>query len=121
MAASDNFEAWLIAWPPGGCIELHNHGHSAGAVVVVGGELSETTGLEDQKGECCYMTRVVGAGESVSFGQSYIHSLANIEAAPALSVHAYSPRLTAMTHFKLLDGRLEPSHTVRYHAGLSVP
>src|SRR5580698_6525136 len=42
LAASDTFEAWVIGWPPGGTIELHDHGDSAGAVVVVDGELVET-------------------------------------------------------------------------------
>ena len=35
--ASQEFEAWIIVWPLGGAIELHNHGESGGAVVVAHG------------------------------------------------------------------------------------
>ena len=43
MLCSTAVEAWVIAWPPGGAIELHDHGGSSGAVVVVAGELTETS------------------------------------------------------------------------------
>ena len=38
---TDAYEAWLIAWAPGGSLDLHDHGGSAGEVVVVEGELLE--------------------------------------------------------------------------------
>ena len=41
MVASPDFEAWVIGWPPGGAIELHDHGESSGAVVVAQGGLLE--------------------------------------------------------------------------------
>ncbi len=37
VAATDRYEAFVIAWPAGGAIDLHDHGDSAGAVVVVVG------------------------------------------------------------------------------------
>ena len=46
--SSQDFEAWVIGWPAGGSIELHDHGDSGGAVVVVQGELMVIT--EDGKG-----------------------------------------------------------------------
>ena len=30
IAATEAFEAWVIAWPVGGSIELHDHGDSSG-------------------------------------------------------------------------------------------
>src|SRR5271163_423229 len=50
LAASDTFEAWVIGWPPDGTISLHDHGDSAGAVAVAGGELVETLITEDVDG-----------------------------------------------------------------------
>src|ERR1700734_3693488 len=50
IAASEGFEAWVIGWPPGGAIELHDHGESSGAVVVVDGELVEMVVTEDGQG-----------------------------------------------------------------------
>lgn len=49
LAVSQAFEAWVIGWPPGGTIELHDHGGSSGAVVVAGGELVEIAVTEDRR------------------------------------------------------------------------
>jgi len=106
MAASESFEAWVIGWPTGARIDLHDHGPSAGAVVVASGELRETTPVEDGTGVGSWLTRVVTAGESVTFGPNYVHGLVNAGASVAVSVHVYSPRLTSMTYFDLVDGRL---------------
>lgn len=42
IARTPTYEAWVIAWPTGGGIELHDHGGSSGAFYVVSGELDET-------------------------------------------------------------------------------
>ena len=121
VAASANFEAWVITWPTGGHIDLHDHGTSAGVVAVASGELRETTPVEDGTGIGSWLTRVVSSGESVGFGPHYVHGLVNVEESTAVSVHVYSPRLTSMTYFELTDGRLERSRTLRYQDGLLVP
>ena len=41
LLGTDAYDAWLIAWAPGGTLDLHDHGGSAGSVVVVEGELME--------------------------------------------------------------------------------
>lgn len=43
VAANERFEAWVVAWPVGGAIELHDHGSSGGAVVIARGALRETS------------------------------------------------------------------------------
>jgi hypothetical protein len=40
IAATDRFEAWVVGWPVGGNIELHDHGGAAGAVVTSRGHWS---------------------------------------------------------------------------------
>jgi len=42
LLETDECEAWLLGWPVGGGIELHDHGSSSGALVVVEGTLLET-------------------------------------------------------------------------------
>jgi predicted metal-dependent enzyme (double-stranded beta helix superfamily) len=119
LAASDQFEAWVIAWPPGGTIELHDHGGSAGAVVVVTGELTETTLSEPTPRRIELVTTQLDAGGAVSFGPRCIHDMANVSAALTISVHVYAPRLTAMTYYRVAGDRLEVNRTVRYRLGKS--
>jgi Cysteine dioxygenase type I len=95
-------DVWLISWLPTQGTQLHDHGGSAGSFTVLSGELSEAVaspgGLRDN---------VRTAGESVGFGAHYVHDVRNLSAAPAVSVHAYSPPLATMTFYDLVDGRLE--------------
>jgi hypothetical protein len=48
----------------------------------------------------------VNAGQIRSFGPEYIHDVRNTSAAVAVSVHAYSPPLTEMTRYDLIQGGL---------------
>jgi mannose-6-phosphate isomerase-like protein (cupin superfamily) len=121
MVASDTFEAWVIAWPPGGAIELHDHGGSSGAIVVASGELTETTVTERPDGVANTETTVLPAGTSTTFAAPHVHDLVNLGAVPAISVHTYAPRLTAMTHYDLAQGRLVNGRTVRYRFGAAIP
>src|SRR5689334_22093805 len=41
LIASDRWEAWVIGWTPGQHVEMHDHGHSAGFLVVAEGNLVE--------------------------------------------------------------------------------
>jgi predicted metal-dependent enzyme (double-stranded beta helix superfamily) len=121
MVASDRFEAWVIAWPPGGSIELHDHGGSAGAVVVASGQLTETTLFELKDQEVEIETTTLTAGESMTVAPNDIHDVANLAAVPAISVHVYSPRLTAMTFYQITHRRLQVNRTVSYRLGEANP
>jgi mannose-6-phosphate isomerase-like protein (cupin superfamily) len=112
MAVSDWFEAWVIAWPPGGGIELHDHGRSAGAVVVASGKLAETTVAERTDGSFVTVSRILSAGSSVTFASHHVHDIVNLGTVPAISVHVYAPRLTNMTYYEISGGRLNVSRTV---------
>jgi len=114
IAASETYEAWVITWPPGGRIELHDHGLSSGAVTVASGELRESTVVQSEGGSAHCETKLVGAGESVTFGAHYVHDFANVGTSSARSVHVYAPRLTAMTYFDLVDGNLVRGDTIRF-------
>jgi predicted metal-dependent enzyme (double-stranded beta helix superfamily) len=120
MTASDGFEAWVIAWPPGGAIELHDHGGSAGAVVVAVGELIETSIVSQSSGEVALRTSTIESGGSLAFGGRHVHDIANAGDTPAISVHVYAPRLTSMTYYRIIEGALEPGATLRYQFGEAV-
>ena len=104
LALTDLFEAWAIGWPPGGTIELHDHGLSRGAVVVAAGELVETTVRATSRGVTLIGTHHIGAGDHRQFGPHYVHDLRNGGEEPAVSVHVYGPRLTEMSYYEM-DGR----------------
>lgn len=90
-------EVWIIEWGRATSLDLHDHGGSSGAVQVIRGELVETfTDLETR--------RPVGArrfrpNDRFSFGADHVHEIWNPTFEPALSLHAYSPRLTAMNFY----------------------
>ncbi len=105
LAESESFEAWAIAWPAGGAIELHDHGLSAAAVVVAVGEITETK-VTAHGGVVRSWSRSVKAGGSFTVDPHEVHDVANLGASPALSVHVYSPRLSEMTYYEVENGRL---------------
>jgi predicted metal-dependent enzyme (double-stranded beta helix superfamily) len=99
-------EVWVISWLPGQSTGFHDHGGSAGAFAVVWGTLVErrvvgarTTGQ--------VLAKPIGAGGARAFGPRYIHDVRNAAASSvAVSVHAYSPPLPAMTRYELTPGGL---------------
>ena len=107
FARTEACDAWLIAWPIGGAIQLHDHGESAGAIVVVSGALEETRIKRNTAGvfEPARSTLVAG-GVPASFSRHEIHDVTNAGPAAALSLHVYSPRLTTATFYELLGDKL---------------
>lgn len=97
-------EIWLLSWLPGQRTGFHDHGASAGAFAVAAGTLSEHTA---RAGRADQAVRVLRAGNARSFGRDHVHDVHNESAAPAVSVHAYSPPLTSMRRYELTAGGLE--------------
>jgi hypothetical protein len=110
LLATPQYEAWLIAWAPAGGLELHDHGGSRGAVHVAQGRLTEA--YADPGSAGALRTRVLPAGLGVDVPAPRVHEVWNPGPGAALSVHVYSPPLTAMTFFdRDADGALVPSGT----------
>jgi predicted metal-dependent enzyme (double-stranded beta helix superfamily) len=110
LLAKEGFEAWLLGWPAGQGIELHDHGGSSGGLYVVEGHLVETFAVP---GTGRLRRRRLAAGQAISFGPDHIHDVANAGRRPALSIHVYSPRLRSMTFYSHRRGRgLETLRTV---------
>lgn len=121
IVANEQLEAWVVAWPVGGAIELHDHGNSVGAVVVARGTLSETSVRPGDDRTLLATSTSIGTGEHVVFGREYVHDFVNGGPGPALSVHVYSPALRWMTYFHWSDrDGLVGVRTEDYREGLLV-
>ena len=115
----EELDIWLISWVPGHATELHDHGGSLGALTVVSGSLNEFRW--DGRG---LRRRRLDAGDQAGFPLGWVHDVAwaprpvprppteapteaPTKAAapvqPTLSVHAYSPPLTAMSYYDVTD------------------
>jgi predicted metal-dependent enzyme (double-stranded beta helix superfamily) len=103
LLREEDREVWLLSWLPGQRTGFHDHGRSAGAFTIVQGCLRERTapgGRPEAAGAALL------PGSVRSFGPRYIHDVGNESAAPAVSVHAYSPPLTTMDRYDVSGGRL---------------
>jgi hypothetical protein len=96
LAVTDGFEIWAIHWPPGGHLELHDHGDSSGAFFVVRGSLREHSVRPDGS----VTERLVGTRRGRSFGLGYVHDVASGHDAVTTSVHAYAPPMERMTFYR---------------------
>jgi predicted metal-dependent enzyme (double-stranded beta helix superfamily) len=105
ITLDDSHEVWLISWLPGQETGFHDHGGASGAFTVALGTLLESRpGLA---GTSQVLAKPVGAGGVRSFGPRYIHNVRNASAASvAVSVHAYSPPLSAMTRYEMTQSGL---------------
>jgi hypothetical protein len=108
VARTPDFDAWLIAWPRRGKVELHDHGTSGGALSVISGSLVESVPWRDDTGRLSLVHKELRAGTTLGFGPGHVHDVTNEAAEHALSLHVYSPALTSMTSFGLVGNRLVP-------------
>lgn len=104
LMCDDRVDVWLISWTTDQGTQLHDHGGSLGAYTVVSGELDEVA-WDPISGELVDQT--VAAGDAVAFGHAYTHDVRNVHSETAVSVHAYSPPLTHMNFYDVVDGKLE--------------
>ena len=101
---SDGYEVWLISWLPGQSTGFHDHGGSAGAFGVVWGALDEC--VVPLGGGSALVSQVT-SGDVRAFGPRFVHDVRNsATGSVAVSVHAYSPPLPAMTRYDLTPGGL---------------
>jgi predicted metal-dependent enzyme (double-stranded beta helix superfamily) len=111
LSVEADHEVWLLTFLPGQGTDLHDHGGSAGAFVVVSGQLTERT-VANTRGPVAGSDRprlvdaTLGAGTGRWFGPHHIHQLVNNSNRPAVSVHVYGPALKTMTRYELVAGRL---------------
>ena len=93
VLATDDYDVWLLQWPPGTSVEPHDHGASTGVFAVVTGEL-----LEIRWSKWLRHSRAVGPGEVVAVERGVVHDVV-ATAESSLSVHVYSPPLKWMSFY----------------------
>jgi hypothetical protein len=102
LHGGDEVDIWLISWVAERSTELHDHGGSLGALTVLSGSLAETR----WDGEALRHRRL-GAGDQAAFPLGWVHDVVRApgpgKVKPTLSVHAYSPPLTAMSYYEVTE------------------
>lgn len=93
-------DVWLISWTQEQSTELHDHAGSLGALTVVSGVVTER--FWTPSAGTLRERRLHGA-RGVGFPVGHVHDVVNTDPAPAVTVHAYSPPLTAMGYYEV-DG-----------------
>jgi rhodanese-related sulfurtransferase/predicted metal-dependent enzyme (double-stranded beta helix superfamily) len=105
---SNSCDVWLLAWERGQDTDWHDHGGSSGSFAVADGGL-----LEQYRAPTGRLShRRLGPGQAVAFGPGHVHDVAHGGQGSAISIHAYSPPLTAMTYYTSTDYGLIARQTV---------
>lgn len=109
LASTPDLQVWLISWPPGATTGWHDHGEAHGAFTTIRGRLTEEAWEPGRTGSVTAgpVRRTLGRGDARAFNDRHVHNVTNTGRVPAVSVHAYSPRLTTMTRYDVSTGRLE--------------
>jgi len=108
VLTTSDVELWLLTWLPGQDTELHDHGGSAAAFAVVTGALEEVRADADGR----LARSVHAAGSAVWVAPGAVHDVAHAGAGPAVSLHAYAPRLQRMTYWTAGPSGLRRGRTV---------
>lgn len=112
LLADRDHEAWLLTWLPGQGTPWHDHGGGAGSFVVLQGVLTEEVAGYRSAVDLDDVRRVTGPGIRLApghqrtFGTRHLHRVTNAGSDPAVSLHVYAPKLTAMTNYRAVDGVL---------------
>ena len=98
LHADDDLDVWLINWARGHATELHDHAGSLGALTVLSGALLEYRWDGER-----LRRRRHDAGDQAAFPLGWVHDVtaADDVSGETLSVHAYSPPLTAMSYYEV--------------------
>ncbi len=94
LAATDAYEVWLLGWTTGQGVNLHDHGGSDAAFVVVGGALDEIT-----LGRTGRRASRLAVGDVGTVAAGAVHDVVNRATVEATGIHVYADPLRTMTYF----------------------
>jgi len=103
LAVSADYEIWVLTWLRGQRTGFHDHGGAVGAFGVALGELRESVVA---RGRARVRYRMASGHMVRTFDGQHVHDIANVSSAPAISVHAYSPPLSAMRRYEMTTAGL---------------
>jgi quercetin dioxygenase-like cupin family protein len=86
VVATEAYEAWVIAWPSGTGLAMHDHGGARAAVRVVSGRLRERFHAGG-----AVQLRWLDAGQAQVLSADHVHEVINLNDTEAITVHVYSP------------------------------
>src|ERR1700744_2415486 len=108
LHGDDEVDVWLISWVPGHRTELHDHGGSLGALTLLSGSVDEFRWDGER-----LRRRRLDAGDQAGFPLGWVHDVLGAPSAtaapvtsaveiqgPPLSVDAYFPPLTVVSHYE---------------------
>ena len=102
-------EAWLICWMPGHDTGFHDHDLSSGAVTVIQGAVTE-----ERLGLGATTSNVYLPGDTFDFTAAEIHRVTHQGSAPAVTLHAYSPRLRRLGAYAVSPAGALQRHPLGY-------
>ena len=91
VIATEVYEAWVIAWPSGTGLAMHDHGGARAAVRIVSGRLRERF-----RSDGSVQLRWLDAGAGHVLSAEHVHEVINVHDVEAISVHVYSPPIGDM-------------------------
>ena len=97
LVVCDLWEAWVVGWTAGQHVEVHDHGDSAGVLMVVEGARAAVRPAGPHR-----VVTTWSAGEVVELPVGVVHDVVGLDR--ATSIHVYSPPLGAVTYYDD-DGR----------------
>ncbi|MGH2624979.1 MAG: cysteine dioxygenase [Sphingobacterium sp.] len=94
ICKNEDYELVAICWAAGQYSDRHHHGKSSCAMLVLAGELLETTDVESKTEFTLIKTTILGNGSSIFLNNPMVwHQVRNNSNSQAISIHLYSPPL----------------------------
>lgn len=90
-------DVWVLSWMPGQATGFHDHYVSGVGLCVAAGSVVEDQMVVD--GE--HVVRRLARGATRKGGAGYIHRVRHDAGVPAVTIHAYSPRLDEVGQYRL--------------------
>jgi quercetin dioxygenase-like cupin family protein len=91
-------ELYLVCWMPGHDTGFHDHDHSAAAITVLTGEITE-----ERLSLGGSVSRRLQEGAAVEIAREAIHRVRHSGSEPAVTLHAYSPPLSRVGTYEFAD------------------
>jgi Cysteine dioxygenase type I len=96
LLVTERYEIWVIGWTAGQRVQLHDHGGSAGVLVVTEGELTEVL---PRPGGAGVRERALRPRHPHPVPVGTVHDVTDLGPGWATSIHVYSPPLATMTYY----------------------
>lgn len=108
LRVREDVEVFVVTWPTFAETTLHSHGDATAAFRAIEGVVTEIR--PDDHGRL--LPRKFEPGLTGLIRPDEIHDIRNEHAGIAVTIHAYSPGLSALTYYSWSRGRLRAERTI---------